>query len=213
MKNKYVMKVMKKINGYKKMVLSLYLVPFLNLAQEKHLVPIDNHPAIAPLYNASFYERYKDVLYGDSSERPSLKVTVVPSFHPVYTIAFSRYKIKIRKAGRSEENYEDVIVETKEIRPSKELYDSLSELFYYALLQTKVDTTFRIGLDGARYYLSSFAPFKQRITGMLWSPRPKSDMDELTKIISRIYYLEEKKEAESELHDAAVALLKRLKNQ
>lgn len=207
------MKAKRKSYLSKSVILLLFVIPFLNVAQEKHLVPVDQHPAILPLWNTDFYDNYREVLYGDSSERPSLKITVLPSFHPVYTIAFRHHKIKIRKAGYlPKEKNGEVNVETEEIRTSKELYDSLSELFYYALLQTKVDTTFRIGLDGARYYLSSFAPFKQRITGMLWSPRPESDMDELTKIISKIYRFREEGENENELRRMSRDLLERLKN-
>lgn len=200
------------LNNVAVLVLPLCTVPILNVAQEKHLIPIHNHPAVVPLVHTSFYEENRDVLYGDPSERPTLKITVIPSFNPVFTIAFNRYKITIRKAGYlPKKKNGEVNVETEEIRASKELYDGLSELFYYALLQTKVDTTFNQGLDGTTYYLSSFAPFKQRITGMLWSPRPESDMDKLTKIISEIYHFKE--EREGELLRSSREVLERLKHQ
>lgn len=136
-------------------ILLLFIILFLNVAQEKHLIPVDQHPAIIPLWNTGFYDNYREVLYGDSSERPSLKITVLPSFNSVYTLAFRHNKVKIRKAGRLTENGK-VKIKTNEISLSKEVYDNLSELFYYALLQTKVDTTFNQGLDGTTYYLSSF---------------------------------------------------------
>jgi|GEM_PF-6976365 len=202
-----------KRNGFKFLVLGLCAIPLCSVAQEKHPIPVDNHLAIAPLYDASFYERYKAVLYDDAKERPAIKITVMPSFHSVFTLAFVRGKIKIRTAKRAMAKDDNVEIEMREIKPSKALYDSLSKLFNFALLQTRVDANFTMGLDGTRYYMSSFEPFKQRVIGMLWSPRPGSDMDELTKIISRIYYLKEEKESESELYDAALALLKRLKSQ
>lgn len=47
---------------------------------------------------------------------------------------------------------------------------------------------------------------------MLWSPRPGSDMDKLTKIIAKIYRFKEERKNENELYRTSRELLERLKN-
>ena len=161
----------------KKFFALLFIIPMLSNAQNysDHLTPDRGIWGISDS-QFDYYSKVRKVLFNDLSDKPLIRLLVMPSFTPENVLDIqereSNYYL-IYRIGESKiwsnNDWEKVKVKEYKCEIDSKSAELISSLFLIAIKQTKYYEEDIMGLDGVNYYF--FAWDFGLKTGKVWTPQ------------------------------------------